>query len=241
VLMADGTSKPISQVEVGDKVEATDPASGQNKAATVSHLFLNEDHDLADLVVRERNGATATLHSTAGHRVWDQTLKKWVTTRNLRIGDLLESKGGSSVVVEAIRSWHGSEAMYDLTVDGVHTFYVLAGAAASLLVHNCDWSLTGEDLQHVLDRHFPGPGLDSASSFASGEDPQALVAEAQAAGNMGIPTGNDMAYITQVERVVGALRNSTGGGPTTVFTTIVRIDGSVSTVFPGVPTWFSLG
>ncbi|GLU47106.1 hypothetical protein Nans01_14570 [Nocardiopsis ansamitocini] len=35
VLMADGTFKPIEQVEVGDEVAATDPGTGEQKAKPV--------------------------------------------------------------------------------------------------------------------------------------------------------------------------------------------------------------
>jgi hypothetical protein len=136
VVMADGTTKAISQVKVGDKVEATDPATGRTVAATVAHLFLNDDHNLADVDVRQANGTSAVLHGTQGHRFWDQTLSEWVLATQLRAGDTLLSDDGSSAVVEAVHSRRGSEWMYDLTVDGSHTFYVLAGAT-SLLVHNC--------------------------------------------------------------------------------------------------------
>lgn len=136
VVMADGSAKPISQVKVGDKVEATDPTTGKAVAATVSHLFLNDDHSLADVLVRERDGATATLHATQGHRFWDRTLDEWVLATQLRAGDALLADDGSQVVVEAVHSWQGSQWMYDLTVDGIHTFYVTAGSA-SMLVHNC--------------------------------------------------------------------------------------------------------
>lgn len=38
VLMADGTKKPIEDVEVGDKVIATDPETGEQEAKTVEHV-----------------------------------------------------------------------------------------------------------------------------------------------------------------------------------------------------------
>ena len=139
VVMADGTTKAISDVKIGDRVEATDPATGKTVAAIVSHLFLNDDRSLADVVVRQANGASAVLHTTQGHRFWDQSLGEWVLADQLRAGDALLSDGGSSVTVEAVHSWRGSEWMYDLTVDGTHTFYAMAGSAP-VLVHNC-----GED------------------------------------------------------------------------------------------------
>jgi hypothetical protein len=97
--MADGTAKPISQVRLGDKVEATDPATRKTVAASVLHLFLNDDHSLADVVVQQANGTAATLHATQGHRFWDQTLGEWVLASQFRAGDALLSDDGSTVVV----------------------------------------------------------------------------------------------------------------------------------------------
>ena len=49
VLMANGTRKPIEDVEVGDKVIATDPESGEQVAKAVEHVFVHDD-DVIDLV-----------------------------------------------------------------------------------------------------------------------------------------------------------------------------------------------
>jgi hypothetical protein len=38
--MADGTTLAISQVKVGDRVEATDPTTGKTVAATISQVFV---------------------------------------------------------------------------------------------------------------------------------------------------------------------------------------------------------
>ena len=86
----------------------------------------------------------------------------------------------------------------------------------------------------------PSAGLDKASAFFSWESPAALVEEAQAMGQAGIPTGNEAAYIIQTNRMVGILRQSAGGYPTQVYTVIVRGNDTVATLFPGVPSWFKL-
>jgi Pretoxin HINT domain len=187
VVMADGSTKAISQVRVGDKVEATDPATGKTVAATVSHLFLNDDHNLADVYVRQADGTSAALHATQGHRFWDQTLGAWVLTTQLRAGDMLRSDDGSSVVVEAVHSWSGSEWMYDLTVDGTHTFYTLAGSTA-VLVHNCG----GRDLAAALGsdtrtftrflQSIESAAAESGGATRSADEMQALWDEAMSRG-----------------------------------------------------------
>ena len=50
VLMADGTKKAIEDVEVGDKVTATDPETGEQEAKTVEHVWVHDD-TVTDLVV----------------------------------------------------------------------------------------------------------------------------------------------------------------------------------------------
>jgi hypothetical protein len=137
VLLASGALVAISQIKVGDKVEATDPTTGKTVAATVSRLFMNDDHNLANVTVRVADGSLATLDGTQGHRFWDATQHAWVVESHLRAGDELLSANGSPVQVVSVLSSQGSQWMYDLTVDAVHTFYVLAGSAP-VLVHNCN-------------------------------------------------------------------------------------------------------
>jgi hypothetical protein len=54
------------------------------------------------------------------------------------------------VQIGAVRAYRGASRTYDLTVDKVHTYYVLAGATA-LLVHNCQVDYGGNELsQRVI-------------------------------------------------------------------------------------------
>ncbi|HQF95688.1 MAG TPA: RHS repeat-associated core domain-containing protein [Microthrixaceae bacterium] len=48
VLMADGTTTPISELEVGDQVVATDPETGETSAETVEAVWVHDDQ-LVDL------------------------------------------------------------------------------------------------------------------------------------------------------------------------------------------------
>ena len=58
-----------------------------------------------------------------------------MTPARSRPGDALSGLGGDAVVV-AVRNHVRAQVMYDLTVDDIHTYYVLAGNT-SVLVHNC--------------------------------------------------------------------------------------------------------
>ncbi|QLQ35328.1 LamG-like jellyroll fold domain-containing protein [Micromonospora robiginosa] len=140
VLMADGTTRPIRDVNIGDRVKATDPTTGKTVAKPVTALHLNRDRDLADVTVSIRpkgKAATqATLKTTQNHPFWSQSGRRWVTAGALAVGTALLSIGASSAAVADVRSHTGAQNMRDLTVADVHTYYVLAGTTP-VLVHNC--------------------------------------------------------------------------------------------------------
>ena len=136
VVLADGSTKPISQVAIGDRVRTTDPATGEEVVRTVTALHRNHDSDLADVIVRGRDGRESTVHTTQHHRFWDDSRGGWVDAFDLTTGDRLHMNDRSEVSVELVRSFDRPQWMYDLTVDDVHTYYVIAGDS-SVLVHNC--------------------------------------------------------------------------------------------------------
>ena len=158
VVLADGTRKAISEVAVGDRVRTTDPATGKTVVPTVTALHRNHDTDLADLVVSDGRGHRSTVHTTQHHRFWDDTTGGWVDAADLRTGDRLHTDDGKAVSVKTVRSFAGLAWMYDLTVDDVHTYYVVAGAP--VLVHNCP--IEGET---PIERIYEGNSKHGASSY----------------------------------------------------------------------------
>ncbi|MFD6712919.1 LamG-like jellyroll fold domain-containing protein [Micromonospora chalcea] len=144
VLMADGSVRPIKDVNVGDEVKATDPVTGTTTAKPVTALHLNRDRDLADVTVsvRAAKGKAATsvtVKTTQNHPFWDKTARKWVTAGALAVGATLLSLGASTAAVADVRNHVGVQNMLDLTVADVHTYYVVAGDTP-VLVHNCGGS-----------------------------------------------------------------------------------------------------
>jgi RHS repeat-associated protein len=134
VLLADGTRKSISMLRPGDAVTATDPNTGHTATKTVTAIHVNHDTDLADVTVVAESG-TITIQTTQNHMFWDTTNGSWVAAGNLRRGDNLLSVDGQHVAVASVRSFVGSQDMYNLTVADYHTYYVLAGTTP-VLVHN---------------------------------------------------------------------------------------------------------
>ncbi|MFE4790593.1 polymorphic toxin-type HINT domain-containing protein [Streptomyces sp. NPDC056756] len=137
VLMADGSTKPIERVSVGDMVKASDPTTGETGPRRVeATIYTPDDRDFTDI---ELAGATtaSTLTSTDHHPYWVQNRKRWVDAVDLRAGDALRTPTGSAVQIGKVSHWKGLQPAYDLTVSGLHTYYVLAGHTP-VLVHNTD-------------------------------------------------------------------------------------------------------
>ncbi|WP_081916179.1 SpvB/TcaC N-terminal domain-containing protein [Saccharothrix sp. NRRL B-16314] len=136
VLMADGTRKPISEVEVGDLVLATDPETGVVEARPVTDLIVgNGSKDLVEITVDTGSGK-GTVIATDGHPFWAADLGSWVDAKDIRVDTLLRTGSGTYVQVTAVRAWTQPQRVHNLTVDGLHTYHVAAGAV-DVLVHNC--------------------------------------------------------------------------------------------------------
>ncbi|WP_367323099.1 polymorphic toxin-type HINT domain-containing protein [Streptomyces sp. HUAS ZL42] len=137
VLLADGTTKPIEKVELGDKVTVTDPATGETTVREVVGTIVTEDDKhFVDLTVKGGSGHAEALVSTTTHPFWVESERAWIKAGDLEPGMRLRTADGSTVTLTATRSFEERRRTHDLTVEDVHTYYVHAGET-SLLVHNC--------------------------------------------------------------------------------------------------------
>ncbi|MEX2980537.1 polymorphic toxin-type HINT domain-containing protein [Streptomyces sp. C36] len=135
VLLEDGSSEPIEDVETGDKVLATDPETGETTAREVVATFDTEhDKNFTDLTVKTADGA-ASIIATNTHPFWETTEKTWIDAGNLRPGAHLRNPNGETLQVTSTRHFVKQQRTHDLTVSSTHTYYVLAGKTP-VLVHN---------------------------------------------------------------------------------------------------------
>jgi hypothetical protein len=81
--MADGTSKPISEVKVGDKIANSDQDGKdlQYHVVTAVHVT-RDDHDFVGVTL-----ASGTLTTTAHHQFWDARTRHWIEAGQLQAGD----------------------------------------------------------------------------------------------------------------------------------------------------------
>ncbi|GLU47104.1 hypothetical protein Nans01_14550 [Nocardiopsis ansamitocini] len=173
VLMADGTFKPIEQVEVGDEVAATDPGTGEQEAKPVLATITGTgEKDLVTITVDtitrtpagegdatdgEVNGASdgapvgedGSIVATGQHPFWVPELGEWVNAGDLAPGMWLQTSAGTWVQVSAVKAWTQSTTVHNLTVADIHTYHVLAGDTP-VLAHNCGSGAA--DLGHLIDR-----------------------------------------------------------------------------------------
>ncbi len=146
VLMADGTTKPISEVEVGDFVLAEDPESGERGAREVTHLWGHQD-TIIDLEIDGHDVATTEEHS-----FWNYSDGEWQRADTLDPGDLVLTADGATLTVEGFEWESRTTAAYNLTVDGIHTYFVEVDGDA-VLVHNTGDGRCG--LGESIVRHIP--------------------------------------------------------------------------------------
>ncbi|MEU4157712.1 polymorphic toxin-type HINT domain-containing protein [Actinoplanes sp. NPDC026670] len=131
VLMADGTTRAIDRLALGDRVLATDPFTGVTAAEPViARIVGSGDKKLVDLTI---GGATIT--ATHNHPFWVPALFEWVDAESLTAGQWLRTSSGTLVQISAVSHRAETSTVYNLTVADVHTYYVVAEAAA-VLVHN---------------------------------------------------------------------------------------------------------
>ncbi|WP_433334975.1 polymorphic toxin-type HINT domain-containing protein [Spirillospora sp. CA-294931] len=164
VLLADGTTKAIEDVNVGDKVLATNPGSGKTEPKTVQatitskgekrlvaisidtqnqklRVTKNNKHQSADadLAPYKSVGKQAgLLIATDEHPFWVAgDINTWVKAADLKPGMWLRTGAGTFVEIAATETRAATQQrVHNLTVADHHTYYAAAGAA-QVLVHNC--------------------------------------------------------------------------------------------------------
>ncbi|MEU1275946.1 polymorphic toxin-type HINT domain-containing protein [Streptomyces sp. NPDC005799] len=119
---------------------ATDPDTGDSGPHTVTALVKGSgDKHLTDITL-EADGPTgsktSTLTAADGHPFWVPELHRWISAGELTAGQWLQTSAGTWVQITALRRHTEHTTVYNLTVDRLHTYYVMAGTT-SVLVHNC--------------------------------------------------------------------------------------------------------
>ncbi|WP_176832364.1 RICIN domain-containing protein [Geodermatophilus sp. DSM 45219] len=149
VLMADGTTLPISQIQVGDLVAARDPITGETSAQPVLDVIVGvgDKHLIGVTTSRapptalgsEEVGAAAGADSwtaTAGHPIWVEG-EGWTDAEDLEVGDRTVGATGELRIVVALvdHGWRADQTVFNLSIANVHT-YVVGDVGDGTVVHN---------------------------------------------------------------------------------------------------------
>ncbi|MFG2920541.1 polymorphic toxin-type HINT domain-containing protein [Streptomyces sp. NPDC048305] len=198
VLLADGRQIGIERVTAGTMVAATDPRTGLSGAREVERLITtHDDKHFTRLLFRTPSGPSVVT-ATDTHPFWSVDARSWLDAGEIRPGARLRTPDGSSLTVAAVTRYTQRQTTHDLTVAGIHTYYVLAGPAP-VLVHNTggclpelrNWQsqrfqfgnqsllLDKKGMEHILTRHHPKYWDGSVKKTQSFFDPKMSIEDVQ--------------------------------------------------------------
>jgi hypothetical protein len=119
----------IEEIEVGDRVYATDPENGETALKVVKQTYINVTATLVHIDIQDEKITTTPTHP------FYVIGRGWVAAKHLREGDRLLSLNGESVYIEKVSIENLDEAIkvYNLEIEGFHTYHV---GQSKILVHN---------------------------------------------------------------------------------------------------------
>ena len=118
--MADGSSKPIAEVQTNDVVRSGQRA---DNVAVVNAVFTQTSAQLRAITLADGAGKPRTgLLATAEHLFWVDG-RGWTAVANLHAGDWLFDSAGNRVRVAGLTSVSGSRRVYTLSLSGDNAFY----------------------------------------------------------------------------------------------------------------------
>ena len=129
VATSDGL-KPIEDIEVGDKVLAYDPETGEQAYKPVVRLFRNTTDKWYHVHVNKQD-----ITCTAEHPFYVADIDEFVPAKDLKAGQHVLLADGSCAVVDGIlvEELNAPETTYNFEVEDYHTYYV---SDDKVLVHN---------------------------------------------------------------------------------------------------------
>ncbi|MFC8591697.1 Hint domain-containing protein [Streptomyces atroolivaceus] len=161
VLLADGRRVGIEKVTAGSMVSATDPLTGRHGPREVERLITtHEDKHFTRLVFRTPTGP-AVVTATDTHPFWSVDRRRWLDAGDIRPGTGLRTPDGTTLTVGSVSRYTQRRTTHDLTVSGIHTYYVLAGGTP-VLVHNNNCGFRPGVADEKYDKHVLG--LDDAGN-----------------------------------------------------------------------------
>ncbi|ADG76302.1 YD repeat protein [Cellulomonas flavigena DSM 20109] len=213
VRMADGSLRPIEDLQVGDLILAGNPETGETSPEPVITPLVSTGDKR--LIALRFDGDVQAVVATDNHPYWVQD-QGWVAAGDLLVGDTTVASDGSERVLVQIGDLgvFANQTVHNLHVAGQHTYYVTADEQqADQLVHNagpaaCDIA------EGALRKHVKGTNEHRVASAADRRGKSVFFGLASArtivamAVRRGTPIGKSGRKIWRAPVVVGV----TAGG-----------------------------
>jgi len=142
----------IEEVKIGEKVLSYEENTKKNQWNEVVNLIQGEqEYTIVTLTLE--NGEL--IEATANHPFYIQG-KGWNPANRLKVGQALQLRNGTTVVIEEISTQVRHEKVYNLTVANAHTYFV---GEDGVLVHNnekyeyCDIDNAKRQAEHLVLQH----------------------------------------------------------------------------------------
>ncbi|MER7708416.1 RHS repeat-associated core domain-containing protein [Kitasatospora sp. NPDC097605] len=190
VLMSDGSSKAIGDIEAGDSVTTTDPQTGETTSKPViATIVTPDDSEFTEVTLAlpapsGEPASTTTLVSTSTHPYWDETTQRWTEAAALQPGHHLTTPDQTTLPVVGTRTYTTQpQQANDLTVADLHTYYVLAGTVPVLVhnsglctekiddvFHNPSGRSSQDQFEYHWDKHAKGRGVTREQYLQDAQD-----------------------------------------------------------------------
>ena len=173
--------EPIDEIQVGEKVLSRDEHTGLTSYQPVTQRFVTPDKELTELKFALPDGTTETIYATPTHPFWVEG-QGWVVARDLELGVNVETAEHGLARLSASLSLAKRDTVYNLEVEGLHTYFVGHGQQ---WVHNaCRCGTTPKAIPGDAD--YAGRLPTNSWRLTPGGEGAHLVERANVAGKPGL-------------------------------------------------------
>ncbi|BBI34334.1 hypothetical protein KCTCHS21_37330 [Cohnella abietis] len=127
-VQTDEGEKPIEEIEIGDKVLAKSDETGEVAYKEVLGLFQKQADEIYYIHIGDE-----IIEVTGEHPFWLDG-KGWTFVKDLKVGDLLVTSSGSTLVIDKIEKAPREATVYNFEVADFHSYFV---SNLGVWVHNC--------------------------------------------------------------------------------------------------------
>jgi RHS repeat-associated protein len=135
---------PIEALRPGEFVTSRDETTGETTTRPISQVFVTPDKEVLDLSFAHLDGTFETITATPGHPFWVEGTG-WVEARDLALGAPVQTAESGLATLSATLSREERTTVYNLEVEGTHTYFV---GETKAWVHNACGCIPNE--AHVV-------------------------------------------------------------------------------------------